>query len=100
MANEVSGVTSTFGGAVSGGGEISYPASDKSGRGVGGRELNSTIPSEPKLTHPNDNKAGIRNSINDGEVNVSGKAGAKIGPGAPYQRPVAKMTPISKKGKR
>lgn len=93
MVKEVSGKTSEYGGRVMGGGEIEYPASDPSNRGTGSRIINSGIPPVANPPRPNDNKAGIRSSINDGPANVSGKVGAKIGPHAPNRHPVNGVNP-------
>jgi hypothetical protein len=93
MVKEVPGKTSEYGGTVRGGGEIEYPASDPSNRGAGKRILNSSVQAPANPPRPNDNKSGIRSSINDGPANVSGAVGAKVGPGAPNRHPVNGVNP-------
>jgi hypothetical protein len=87
---------------TTGGGEVSYPASDKSGRGTGGRVISNTLPygGTPamygvSLDYANSNVDGIRNSINDSMANApEGAKGAKIGTNAPMRNPVGGINPM------
>jgi hypothetical protein len=87
---------------TTGGGEVEYPASDKSGRGAGGRVIARTLPygGTPamygvSLDYANSNVDGIRNSINDNMANSpEGTTAVKIGANAPMRNPIGGINPM------
>lgn len=87
---------------TTGGGDIGYPASDKSGRGAGGRVVKQPLPygGTPamygvKLDYANSNVSGIQNSTNDGMArNAQGATGTKVSAKAPMRHPVSGVNPM------
>ncbi len=86
---------------TSGGGEIGYPADDKSGRGAGARIVKQPLPygGEPALygvtiDYPNSNVDGIRNSTDNRGSKAQGMSSSSIGTAAPMRHPVSGTNPM------
>jgi hypothetical protein len=89
--------------APTAGTDISYPASDSTNRGVGGRIMTRNTPNMAgtpamwgvPIAYPNSNVDNIQNSTNDGMSRTPvGASGAKIGQRAPQRHPVNGVNPM------